>query len=394
MTKLLIRLFARQTFDCSLENARYEYGRLAGWVGILSNVLLFLVKLFTGLFTGSISIMADAVNNLSDSATSGITLAAFRLSAMPADEEHPYGHARFEYVSAMIVSCVIIAIGTQFLFSSMRKAISPDPVIFSPLVAILLLISISIKLWQQLFYRTVGTRIDSQALLANSTDSRNDAITTFVVLLGSIIAHFTDLLLDGILGLFVALFVIWSGVSMLREALNPLLGSVPTKELVDTIHRKIRSYPSVYGMHDLMVHNYGHDRCFASVHVELPASQNIMVSHEIIDEIERDFLENMHLHMVIHLDPVITNDPKVDSLRKLCSTAVSKIDPVLTIHDFRIVDGPNRTNLIFDVTVPPRYKVPDSILREQISRNISEYDSSYYTIITLDRSYVSTMKNP
>jgi cation diffusion facilitator family transporter len=372
---------------------RYEYGRLAGWVGILSNALLFLVKLFTGLFTGSISIMADAVNNLSDSATSAITLIAFRLSAKPADEEHPYGHARFEYLSAMVVSCVIVAIGAQFLFSSARKVIAPEPVIFSTPVAALLLVSVGLKLCQQLFYRRLGRRINSQALLANAADSRNDAVTTLAVLAGALVSHFTGAMLDGIMGVLVALFVIWSGISMLREALNPLLGEVPTKELVDAIHTKILGYPSVYGLHDLMVHNYGHDRCFASVHVELPAAQDIMVSHEIVDEIERDFLETMNLHMVIHLDPVKTDDPKVDRLRVLCAEAVSKVDPVLTIHDFRIVDGPHHTNLIFDVTVPPRFKMPDGALRERIGRDITGVDSAYRAVVTLDRSYVSTVRN-
>jgi cation diffusion facilitator family transporter len=293
----------------------------------------------------------------------------------------------------MVISCVIIVIGAQFLFSSAGKILNPDPVTFSPLVAALLLISIGIKLWQGLFYRAVGRRINSRSLLANAADSRNDVITTVTVLTGAIIAHLTGLILDGILGVVVALFVIWSGVSMLRDALSPLLGDAPNRELVEAISVKIRSYPSVFGLHDLMVHNYGPDRCFASVHVELPAAQDIMVSHEIIDDIERDFLETMHLQMVIHLDPVITDDPKVNALRKLCADAAAKIDPILTMHDFRRVEGQKNTNLIFDVTVPPRYKVSDSVLRERISRNISELDSSYHAVITLDRSYVSSVMN-
>lgn len=376
----------------SPETARYKYARFAGFAGIISNVILFFIKLFTGLFTGSIAIMADAVNNLSDSAASVITLAAFRLSAMPADEEHPYGHARYEYASAVIVACVIISIGAQFLFSSVKEIINPSPVLFSPLAAILLIVSIGAKLWQTLFYLRIGKRIDSPALLANAADSRNDVITTLAVLIGSVTAHFTGVMLDGIMGVLVALFVIWSGVSTLRGALNPLLGYVPTKELVDAVRQKILAYPSVYGMHDLMIHNYGHDRCYATVHVELPASQDIMISHEITDEMERDFLENMNIHMVIHLDPVITGDPETDALRLLCAGVVSKVDAVLTIHGFRIVKGSGRTNIFFDVTVPPRHKTPDNILREEISRRISEHDSTYRAVITLDRGYTSSTK--
>jgi divalent metal cation (Fe/Co/Zn/Cd) transporter len=282
----------------------------------------------------------------------------------------------------------------QLLLSSVRRVINPAPVIFSPLVAVLLAVSIGVKLWQRFFYRAIGLRIDSQALQANATDSRNDVITTSAVLSGAIIAHYTGLVLDGIMGIPVALFVMWSGISTLRDALSPLLGTAPSKELVEAIQHKIRSYPSVFGLHDLMVHNYGPDRCFASVHVELPASQDIMVSHEIIDDIERDFLETMRLQMVIHHDPVITDDPRVNALRELCVSIISKVDPVLTIHDFRIVEGSNHTNFIFDVTVPPRYKVPDNVLSERINRNISDIDSSYHAIITLDRSYTSTTKNP
>ncbi len=244
---------------------------------------------------------------------------------------------------------------------------------------------------QSLFYRSVGRRIASQALLAASADIRNDVISTAAVLLSNLLAHYTGLIaLDGWMGLCVAIFIIWSGISMLREALSTLLGNAPDKALVDEISQKILAYPSVYGMHDLIVHDYGPLRRFASVHVEIPASQDIMLSHEIIDDIERDFMRDMNIQMVIHLDPVITNDPKVELMRSRVAHIAAEIDPALSIHDFRIVEGPSHTNLIFDVTVPPRFPVTDRALRGLFAQKVSGIDRRCFAVVTIDRSYISS----
>lgn len=390
MTNLLVRLFIKNPRDVDNIHVREAYGKLAGMVGVLSNLLLFGLKIAIGIFTGAISIMADAVNNLSDCASSVITLVGFKLAGMPADEEHPYGHARFEYISGLVVSFLIIAIGFQFLLSSLRKVLNPEAVVFSPAVAVILAVSIGIKLWQGLFNRGIGKRIDSAALKATATDSINDVITTAVVLLGTLIAHFTGLHLDGWLGLAVAVFILVSGIRLIMETLNPLLGMAPDDELVAAIERKIAGYESVLGLHDLIVHNYGPGRRFASVHVEVPASQDILVSHDIIDNIERDFATDMNIDLVIHLDPIVTDDQKLSGYRDYVADAVREIDEVLTIHDFRMVEGKTHTNLIFDVVLPPRFRLTDSALRKEIAARVSKLQDNLYCVITVDRSYISS----
>lgn len=390
MTNVLVRMFIKDSGNIGNAHVRGQYGRLAGWVGILSNFALFLLKTFIGIMAGSIAITADAVNNLSDSASSVITLVGFRLSGMPADEEHPYGHARFEYISGLVVSFLILALGLQFLITSVQKAISPEQVRFNGVVAVILVLSILIKLWQGMFNKDIGKRIDSSALKATATDSLNDVITTAAVLLSAVIAHLTGLYLDGWMGILVAIFILVSGIRMIIETLNPLLGVAPDRSLVAGIQKRIMSYPSVLGMHDLIIHNYGPGRCFASAHVEVPASQDILVSHDIIDNIERDFATEMNIDLVIHLDPIITDDQRLSGFRGYVADAVREIDPVLTIHDFRMVEGHTHTNLIFDVVIPPRFYLTDTALRKAIGNKVCKLNENYYCVITVDRSYTST----
>lgn len=393
MTNLLIRLFVGADADTASSGVREKLGRLAGVAGIASNILLFIAKLAIGLLSGSISILADAINNLSDSASSIITLVGFRLSAMPADSRHPYGHARYEYLSGLAVSCIILVIGAQFLISSFRKVLNPEPVDFSTAIVIVLILSIAVKLWQGRFNSAIGKRIHSDALAATAADSRNDVLTTAAVLISAVTARLTGWNLDGYMGMAVAAFILISGLGLIREALNPILGAAPDKELVREIEEKILGYDTVIGLHDLIVHNYGPDRRFASVHVEFPASQDILISHDIIDNIERDFAGHLNIMLVIHLDPVITDDPKLDALRESLTAITKAIDPLLSFHDFRIVEGNTHTNLLFDVVVPPKFRMSDTVLRECYANEVDMLEGGkYYCVITIDRNYIPSLE--
>jgi cation diffusion facilitator family transporter len=388
MTQLLLKLFVKDHENTSNVRVREAYGKLSGVAGIAVNLLLFIIKIAAGTLAGSIAITADAVNNLSDSGSSIVTLISFKISGKPADAKHPYGHARMEYVSGLIVSILVMFLGFQLIQSSVRKIVEPEPAKFSWFVASILVISILIKSWLCLFYRKLGRMIGSDAIIAASADSRNDILSTSAVLAAAVLSQVTGLNLDGYMGAAVALFIIVSGIKLIMDTVSPLLGTAPTKEMVDSIYRKIMSYEGVSGLHDLTVHNYGVERYFASVHCEVPAEQDIMVSHDIIDNIERDFLKDMGIHMVIHLDPVIADNEKINSLKETVSAIVRNISNEINIHDFRVVFGVTHSNLIFDVVVPFGFKYSDDELVEIISGQISRIDSNYRAVITVDHNYV------
>ncbi len=390
MTRLLLKLFVKEQSGPLTAEKRQRYGKVASSTGIVTNLLLFIMKVTVGLLFNSIAIVADAVNNLSDSSSSLITLIGFKMSSKPADVKHPYGHARSEYISGFIVSIVIVFLGLQLLLTSAEKIWSPDPVQFSWLSVIILTISILLKLWQGHFYRIIAKTIDSSALEATATDSMNDVVTTGAVLLSLFVAYFTGWQIDAHMGVLVAGFIIYSGIRSIIETLNPLLGAAPDEDLVCEIGDKIKSYEGVIGYHDLVVHNYGPDRCFASVHVEVPNTDDIMESHDLIDNIERDFIQELSIHLVIHLDPVVVDDALTNELRAVVAEIVKEIDSCLSMHDFRFVAGPTHSNLIFDVAVPPAYRLNDNELRESIDRKVKELNKNYYTVITIDRSYIST----
>ncbi|MEM0531417.1 cation diffusion facilitator family transporter [Zongyangia sp. HA2173] len=391
MTDFIIQKFIKNYQDTGNPAVRENYGKLAGAIGIVSNLFLFAIKIVAGLLFRSIAVVADAVNNLSDAGSSIITLVGFKLSGKPADKKHPYGHARMEYITGMIVSFVIIFLGFQLISSSFSKVIHPEEETFSWLTIVVLLISIGVKLWQGLFNRQVGKRIRSEALQATAADSLNDVYSTSAVLIGSLLAHFTGWQLDGYLGILVAAFIIFSGIRLVIETANPLLGMAPDKELVERIHHTILSYDGVIGIHDLVIHNYGPDRCFASVHVEVPASQDILVSHDIIDNIEHDFMNNFHIHLVIHLDPIVTDDARINQLRDQLEQILKDVSPQISMHDFRVVFGSTHSNLIFDVSVPIDFPTSDKELCHLISCRVKEIGRQYYTVITVDRDYTSTM---
>ena len=396
MNKKLLYLLVPGSDDPTKPEVRTKCASCAGIVGILSNFLLAVMKMVMGIITNSISITADAVNNLTDAASSVITLIGFRLSSKPADKEHPYGHRRIEYLTGLIVSMVITVLGVDFFISSATSIFSPEPTEFSPLAVVILVVSIAVKLWQCGFYITVGKHIESTALIAAASDSRNDVVTTFAVLVGALISKFTGVDLDGWFGCAVAGFIIWSGINLVIETSDPLLGEAPSPELVKKVGDRIMSYDGILGYHDLVIHDYGPDRCFASVHAEVPAEQNIIVSHDLIDRIENDFLKETGIHVVIHLDPVVTNDPEQNRLHgellRIMNEVSEEVGGSVTMHDFRMVRGTTHTNLIFDIAVPVDCGVSDKALVDLIDMKIHErMPGNYNAVITCDRDYTSTV---
>lgn len=388
MTSLLIRLFIKNYKDTTDLEVRENYGKFAGLMGIITNIILFGIKITAGLMTRSIAIVADAVNNLSDSGSSLVTLIGFKISGKPADEQHPYGHARMEYISGLIVSFIILLLGVQLIINSVNKIIHPEMAEFSIIAVLILVVSVLIKLWQSLFYRRIGKIINSNTLIATSMDSRNDILATSSVLVATIISRLTSFNLDGYMGVVVALFIMISGIRLVMDTISPLLGTAPNKDMVDMIYSKILCYDGIIGLHDLNVHNYGAGKYFASVHCEVSAEQDIMISHDIIDNIERDFLNNDNIHLVIHLDPIVTNDSRTNSLKNAVENIIAGISPEITMHDFRVVIGVSHSNLIFDIVVPFNFKWTDEKLIKMVSGKVHAIDSSYYAVVTVDHNYI------
>lgn len=385
MTDLILRIFVRDHKNTEDPAVRDKCGRVAGAVGIVTNFLLFLMKIIVGTVFHSVSVTADAVNNLTDSGSSVVTLIGFKMASKPADEKHPFGHARIEYLSGVIVSFIVIFLGLQLGMSSIEKILTPEENALTPVALVVLVISILAKLWQCLFYRKVGRMIKSESVEATSKDSRNDVIATSVVLLGAVITMLTDVNLDGYMGAAVALFIVFSGVQLTISTADPLLGQAPEGELVQTITEKMLSYPGIIGMHDLAVHNYGVGRCFASAHCEVDAKNDILVSHDLIDNIERDFSRDLGIHMVIHLDPVIVGDARTDALHCKVQSLVTALYPTVTIHDFRVIWGVTHSNIVFDAAVPFSVKDSDAVITKKLEAEIQKLDPDYRTVVTIDR---------
>ncbi len=388
MTNLLIRLFIKNHQNTQDTAVRSAYGKLSGWVGILCNTLLCAGKFIAGYLSGSVSIIADAANNLSDASSSIISLLGFKLSEKSADDEHPYGHARYEYLSGLIIAFLVLLIGFELLKSGIGKIVSPSPVEFSWVSVCVLIISILLKLWMMVFNQCMGKRINSHSLKATAIDSRNDCISTLAVLVAAVISHLTQFELDGIIAVLVAVFILYSGISLIREAMSPLLGKAPSPETTENIRKKILSYEGVLGTHDLMVHDYGPGRLFASVHVEMAAENDVMESHDVIDNIERDFLRD-GLHLVVHFDPIVTAD---DDTRHEIAEIVRSIDPALTIHDLRLVTGPTHTNVIFDCVIPHEFHMTESEIKTEINRLVRIRHPEYYCVITIENNFAPIPK--
>lgn len=386
MTKLLIRKFVANHDDTTAPEVRAAYGKLSGIVGIVCNILLFAAKIIIGIMSSSVSIVADAVNNFTDAASSIISLIGFRLSEKPADKEHPYGHGRYEYLAAMGIAVLIIVIGIELFKSGIEKILNPAIIVFSFPLGLVLILSIVLKLWMMAFNRYAGGKINSKALLAASADSRNDVIATTAVLVSAIFSHIFGVDLDGWMGVGVSIFILTSGFGIVKDTIDPMLGNAPNPEYIESIKTKILSYPGVLGMHDLIVHDYGPCRKFASVHVEMAAEEDVIETHDVIDNIERDMLEEIGLHLIVHFDPVVTNDTSTQNLRRLIEDVVTQIDASLTIHDLRVVQGSTHTNLVFDCVAPYEIKISDSKLKELIEEKVKGINSEYNCVITIDKS--------
>ncbi len=384
MTELLLKCFVKNHQNTSDPKVRSAYGKLAGIVGIVCNVLLFAGKLIAGLISGAVSVTADAVNNLSDASSSLVTLLGFKLAERPADDEHPYGHARIEYLSGLGVAALILLIGVELAKSSFDKILHPEAVGFSWLTLGILLGSIAVKLWMSLFCGSLGKRISSAALTATAADSRNDVISTAAVLLGLLLGHFFQWKIDGYIGMLVALFIIYSGCSIAKETISPLLGQQADEELVRSICDLILSHEMILGVHDLMVHDYGPGQRFASVHAEMSAGADPLVCHDIIDDVERDAFRELKVHLVIHYDPVVTDDQELNHLREKLSRAAISFDENLSIHDFRMVRGPGHSNLIFDVAVPFALKEKKGDICRHLEKCLEGEKEKYYMVITFD----------
>lgn len=389
MQNWLVKKFVHDYENVHDISVRASYGKLSGKVGIFCNAFLFAVKFIMGTISGSVSITADAVNNLSDAASSVISLIGFKMAEKPADEDHPYGHARYEYLSGLTVAVMIILIGFELFKTSFDKVLHPSTVDFSIALVIVLAVSILIKLWMALFNKSLGKKINSSALEATAADSRNDVISTSAVLAAAVISHFFKINLDGYMGIAVAVFILYSGIGLVKDTLDPLLGKAPEPELVDYIQKKILSYDGVLGTHDLMIHDYGPGRKFASVHVEMAAEGDVLKSHDVIDNIERDFLSKDNLNIIVHYDPIVTKDDIVNDFRSWLMEQVKSIDPHLSIHDLRIVPGNSHTNLVFDCVMPHCINMSPSELKAEIRRLVNIKYPNYYCIITIDSSYAA-----
>lgn len=349
--------------------------------------MLCAAKFITGYFTNSIAISVDAVNNLSDAGSSVINLLGFKFAGKPADEEHPFGHGRVEYVAALVVSFIILVMGVELAKSSILKIISPEPVIFSYLSASVLLMTMFVKLWLAFFYRNIGRKIESPAMIAVVADSFSDIAATGATLLALIASKFTVIHLDGYIGLIVSIFVFSAGIGIIKNTIGPLLGEPPDEDFVKSIEEKIMSYDGVVGIHDLILHNYGPGRVLGSVHAEVPSDSDIMQSHDTIDLIEREIRHDFGIELVIHMDPIVVNDEHIDLLQAMVLDIVLDIDENFAIHDFRVVDGPTHTNLIFDLVVPYNYQIKSSTIIELIRNALSEVNSRMFAVITVDQSY-------
>ena len=394
MTEFLVNKFIKDSANIESTEVRTRYGMLASVVGIFCNVLLFSVKLAIGLILSSLAVTADAFNNLSDAASSIISFVGVKMAGKPADAEHPFGHGRIEYIAALIVSFLVIEVGFTFFKSSISKIMHPEEITFDPVPFIILILSILVKLWMAFFNNKLGKRIDSKVMLATAADSLGDVITTSATVISIVICHFTSINVDAIAGLIVSGIVIWSGVSIAKDTLEPLIGQRVPSELYQKITDMVESYEGIVGAHDLIVHNYGPNRSMATIHAEVPNDVSIEASHEIIDRIERDAKKELNILLVIHMDPVEMRDEEVLELRDKTSHIVHALDPELYFHDFRVLKENEQKNLIFDLVVPDSYTEKDANrVMHQLIALLHEMEKNVDCIITLDRSFEAPKNN-
>lgn len=384
MIKLLIRFFIQNSEQTDVPEVREKYGILSGIVGIFFNILLFSLKFLAGLLSGAISIIADAFNNLSDAGSSIITMIGFRISTQEADSDHPFGHGRSEYIAGLIVSIIILIMAFELIHSSFMKILHPEPVSFTPIVLLILAVSILVKLYMYCYNTYISKKIASTALRATATDSFSDCLATSAVLLAMLVSHFLSVNIDGYCGILVGLFILWGGIQAARDTISPLLGQAPDPKFIQNIRSIVAQYPEVLGTHDLIVHDYGPGRRMISLHAEVPAKGDILKLHDTIDNIERRLQKELCCSAVIHMDPIMNDDAETLECQELVKGILAEIDPALSLHDFRIVKGPTHTNLIFDLVVP--YQTPYSIdaLKDAVKRKLQEKNAQYFAVIQID----------
>lgn len=388
MTELLVKLFIKDRDNVKDVVVREKYGLLGSIVGIVINIILSAAKYAIGVFSKSVSITADAINNLADAASCIVTLVSFKLAARKPDKDHPFGHGRIEYIAALAVGFLVELMGYELIKSSIEKIRNPEPVEFSiPAVAVLA-VSILGKVWLYLFNKKLGKKIQSPAMLAVAKDSLSDTTATAVAAIALFCSLFTDIPVDGYMGLIVSGFIIMSGFGILKEAVGILLGAPPEKETVDELVEYVLSFEEIIGIHDLVIHSYGATSTFASLHAEISADENMLKAHDTIDNIEQEVKKRFGIELVIHMDPVETNNDKVKALKEAMANIINSIDKSLTIHDFRVVDGPTHTNLVFDVVIPHGFEMREDVLKQLINDKINENDNRYRCVITIDKCYV------
>ena len=388
MLRLLSRWLIADYQNYEDAKVRRAYGMLCGVAGIALNVLLFAIKYIAGAITGSIAVMADAYNNLSDAGSSVITLIGFRISGKKSDSEHPFGHGRVEYIAGLIVAMLIIHMGLDFAGDSIAAIRNPQPVEFSALSLGILAVSVLVKVYMAVYNRSIGRKISSVAMAATAADSLSDAVATAAVLLSALIGRFTGWNIDAYTGALVSVLILKAGWSAAMDTISPLLGNPPAPEFVQNVEDIVMGYDGVIGIHDLVVHDYGAGRTMISLHAEVPAAGDMMAMHDMIDTIERRLTEDLGCHAVIHMDPVVSGDNEVSELRARVQTLIQQqLDPGVTVHDFRMVPGPTHTNVIFDAVIPLNIESSDSALKSEICRLVKDMDESFFAVVTIDRPY-------
>ncbi len=389
MTNIFKKLFIKNYKDTDNPIVRASYGVAAGILGIIANAILFSIKLLAGILSGSIAVIADAINNLSDFMTSIITAIGFKMSGRPADKEHPFGHERIEYVISLIIACVIFFIGIETGRAALDKIMNASPTDFSLITCIILSVSICIKLILAIIFNGLSKSIHSDSLKAMCTDSRNDVISTSVVLICAVVAMVTGLSLDGYLGIAVSLLVIYSAINLIKETIDPLIGTPPDKSVVYSLKQMLKSYPQILDIHDLIVHNYGPTKTFATVHIEVDSAVDIMLSHDLSDNVERDVYKELNIFLVCHLDPVKLNDPETELLKNELTKVIKSFNDELSLHDFRIVSGKTHTNVIFDVVLPFNLRDKESQIKKAVTDYLNSLDKKYYAVIEFDTDFNS-----
>lgn len=389
MTNLLVKIFIKNADDINNDKVREHYGMLSSFVGIFCNICLFVIKFLMGILSNSIAITSDAFNNLSDCVSCVITLFGYRLAAKPADKDHPFGHGRMEYIVSIIISFLIFLVGFELLKTSFDKLIHPNTIVYSNIVLIIMIITVLVKIWMSMFNKKLGKKINNTAMIATATDSMNDVIATSTTIIALVLSRFTSLPVDGVMGIVVSFFILYSGYGILNDTLSDLLGKPADRETVENIEKIICDHDDIIGIHDLIIHDYGPGKAIGSCHVEVEANADFVKTHDLIDEIEKEIGAKLHIMMTLHMDPVDTSDELTKFYKEKVNAIVKNINSEMTIHDFRIVSGPTHNNLIFDCVIPFDCKYSKEEIKKMIDDQLQEDGKQIFTVITFDSQFVS-----